>query len=184
MNPWKFKNCEWGCNLGLVRKFTFYMSSSATFWTGLLLLENVAFPDSGLDDSCNSCIWKFFMGRGKSAECKGLVSLISSCGFVQEFKDTEGHLNFNAAKVVLEGCGCFRLFERRGHRGKSYLVNQNGKQNVPLRRVRSMAKIKCPGKKKNFAKKTFIHGSPTWVMIHYKRTQLTRKIRKKNQTHK
>jgi hypothetical protein len=126
----------------------------------------------------------FVNGKGKSGECKGLVRLISSCGFVQEFKDTEKHLNFNANKLVLEGCGCFRLFERRGHRGKSYLVNQNGKQKVPLRRVRSMAKIKCPGKKKRFENKTLERGSPILVRVDYKRTKMTRKIRKKNKTHK
>ena len=64
-------------------------------------------------------------------ECKGLARLISSCGFVQEYKENQEHSNVKAAKLVLEGCECYRLFESKNNRGK-YQVSQFFSQKIWL----------------------------------------------------
>ena len=94
---------------------------------------------------CYQIRGKSIVGAKLEDECKGLIRLRSSCGFVQEYREDQRHLNFNAAKAFLEGCGCYRLYERRRHQGKSYTVDKIGEHTILLRRVRSLEKIKCPG---------------------------------------
>ena len=94
---------------------------------------------------CYQIHGKSIVGPRNEDECRGLIRLRSSCGFVQEYSGDQRHLNFNAAKAFLEGCGCYRLYERRRHRGKSYTVDKIGDHTIRLRRVRSLEKIKCPG---------------------------------------
>ena len=94
---------------------------------------------------CYQINGKSIVGAKNEDECKGLIRLRSSCGFVQEYRKDQRHLNFNAAKAFLEGCGCYRLYERRRHRGKSYTVDKIGEHTILLRRVRSLTKIMCPG---------------------------------------
>ena len=47
-------------------------------------------------------------------------------------------------KAVLEGCGdCFRLFEKKNGRGRSYFVNRRGDHTITLGKVRSIRKVAC-----------------------------------------
>ena len=77
------------------------------------------------------------------ADCQGLVRLISPDGVTQEFRESKKQIKSKATKAVLEGCGCFRLFERKHQRGRSFYVNKIGEQEVPLARVRSLARVNC-----------------------------------------
>ena len=58
-------------------------------------------------------------------------------------------------KAVLEGCGgCFRLFQKKNGRGRSYFVNRMGEHTISLGKVRSIHKVACS----NMA-------MPMWVVI-------------------
>ena len=81
-------------------------------------------------------------GRG-DVYCKGVVKLISPCGLSIEYYKTERHINFNVLNATLEGCSCFRLFERKHFHGKSFLVGKPGMQKIPLKRVRSLKIANC-----------------------------------------
>ena len=78
-----------------------------------------------------------------SEKCNGLIILISSAGDVEEFKEDHKNINFKASKAVLKGCECYRLYERKKNRGRSYYVNKIGKHSIPLRKVGSLAKVSC-----------------------------------------
>ena len=80
-----------------------------------------------------------------SGECAGSITLHHGD---QEVKITEGveelEKSLVVEKAVLVGCGdCFRLFEKKNGRGRSYFVNRSGEHTVPLRKVRSVRKIPC-----------------------------------------
>ena len=79
--------------------------------------------------------------ENRLGECDGLLWLLSSCGLSMEYRERPEHLNFKAAKTVLEGCYFFRLFERKNNRGRSFSVYEIGEHRVHLKRVRSLAKI-------------------------------------------
>eukprot|EP00092_Neocalanus_flemingeri_P054919 GFUD01064763.1.p1 GENE.GFUD01064763.1~~GFUD01064763.1.p1 ORF type:complete len:109 (+),score=29.38 GFUD01064763.1:109-435(+) len=76
-------------------------------------------------------------------ECKGMIKLISSAGHVKEYKEDQEHMHVKASKVVLKGCECYRLYERKENRGRSYFVNKIGEHNIPLKKVGSLAKVPC-----------------------------------------
>ena len=101
-------------------------------------------------------------------ECRGLVRLVSPCGLPLEYKETKAHINFKAATAVLEGCGCFRLFERKNSKGRSLFINMIGEHSVPLKRVRSIAKVSCPQE----SDKTdgLLEGSVIIMDLDYKKT--------------
>ena len=77
------------------------------------------------------------------ADCEGSLSLVSPCGVAHNYQENTSHIRFNAAKAVLEGCGCYRLHERKNYRGKSFTVAARGRHVVTLRKVRSISKISC-----------------------------------------
>ena len=147
---------------------------------------------------CYQIHGKSIVGPRNEDECRGLIRLRSSCGFVQEYSGDQRHLNFNAAKAFLEGCGCYRLYERRKHRGKSYTVDKIGDHTIFLRRVRSLEKIKCPGeailpnvvvhehrrknrrKKKNNKKNSNKHNKKKHLRKH--KRKLARKKNRKNKS--
>ena len=91
-----------------------------------------------------------------SGECVGSITLHRG---EQAVRFTEGveelQESMKVDKAVLVGCGdCFRLFEKKNGRGKSYFVNRSGEHNIPLRKVRSLHKVACS----NMA-------MPMWVVI-------------------
>ena len=78
--------------------------------------------------------------ENRLGECEGLLWLLSSCGLSMEYRERPEHLNFKAAKTVLEGCYFPRLFERKPTEEGVFLI---GEHRVPLNKVRSPAKIYC-----------------------------------------
>ena len=87
---------------------------------------------------------KTLEGQGRDlAECEGSLSLVSPCGVTLKYQENTPHIRFNAAKAVLEGCGCYRLYERKNYRGKSFAVTERGSHVVTLRKVRSISKVSC-----------------------------------------
>ena len=76
-------------------------------------------------------------------ECKGLIQLISSAGDVEEFKENQLDIDVKATKAILKGCGCYRLYQRKDKRGRSYYVNKIGEHSIPLRKIGSLAKVPC-----------------------------------------
>ena len=99
-----------------------------------VILTIIAVPISGT----------VLVGAGiESSECKGKLTLIAPCGMEMNYFKNESKIDFNAAKVKVEGCSCFRLFERQDFRGKSFLVTKGRKKKVTFR-VRSLARVICP----------------------------------------
>ena len=76
-------------------------------------------------------------------ECEGSLRLVSPCGVSHKFQDNTPHIRFNAAQAVLEGCGCYRLYERKNYRGRSVAVTEGGTHVITLRKVRSISRISC-----------------------------------------
>ena len=117
----------------------------------------------------------------KLGQCKGLIRLISPCGLSLEYRKDRAHINFKAAKAVLEGCGCYRLHERKNYRGKTYHVNTIGEHKVPLKRVRSIAKVPCSSESM-VSKDMLPHGS--YVSVVFKRKNKKNRHIKKKKTNK
>ena len=91
-----------------------------------------------------------------SGECAGSITLHQG---EQAVRFTEGVEEMEESmmvdRAVMVGCGdCFRLFDKKNGRGKSYFVNRSGEHNIPLRKVRSLHKVACS----NMA-------MPMWVVI-------------------
>eukprot|EP00090_Calanus_glacialis_P018359 TRINITY_DN28483_c0_g1_i1.p1 TRINITY_DN28483_c0_g1~~TRINITY_DN28483_c0_g1_i1.p1 ORF type:complete len:152 (-),score=54.11 TRINITY_DN28483_c0_g1_i1:65-520(-) len=91
-----------------------------------------------------------------SGECAGSITLHQG---EQAVRFTEGVEEMEESmmvdRAVMVGCGdCFRLFEKKNGRGRSYFVNRSGEHTIPLRKVRSIHKVPCS----NMA-------MPMWVVI-------------------
>ena len=52
-------------------------------------------------------------------------------------------MDHQVSQVRLEGCGCFRLYQRSGKRGRSVRVEQRGVTQVRIKRVGSLVKEEC-----------------------------------------
>ena len=81
----------------------------------------------------------------KYSECKAELTLIAPCGMSINYFKNESKIDFNAAQAKTSHCSCFRLFERQNYRGRSLLVTKGRIKKVSLRRVRSLARVDCPG---------------------------------------
>ena len=55
----------------------------------------------------------------------------------------ESQLNIEiiSSRVILNGCGCFRLFEKRNGKGKSQLIKRHGWQKIVIKAIKSITKI-------------------------------------------
>ena len=76
-------------------------------------------------------------------KCEGSLRLVSPCGQSHKYLEKTPHIRFKAAMAVLEGCGCYRLHERKNYRGKSFTLTKHGRHAVTLKKVRSISKISC-----------------------------------------
>merc|ERR1711936_1514504 len=74
-------------------------------------------------------------------ECKGSLTLLNSAGDIIEIKEDTAITKVE--KATVEGCGCYRLYERKNKRGRSYYINKNGEHILPLRTVGSIALAPC-----------------------------------------
>ena len=77
------------------------------------------------------------------SQCEGQIKLFTDSGEVRVFREAERKTNLAVNTAVLEGCGCFRLFEKKNFRGRSYQVKNMGEHKIGLRRVRSLFKTTC-----------------------------------------
>ena len=88
------------------------------------------------------------------SECAGSLTLHEGEHWAN-FTDGILYGSVKVDKAVLVGCGdCFRLFEKKNGRGRSYFVNRSGEHTIPHRKVRSIHKVPCS----NMA-------MPMWVVI-------------------
>ena len=113
-------------------------------------------------------------------QCKGTIRLISPCGLIQDYRKDVAHINFKAAKAVLEGCGCYRLHERKNYRGRTFTVDTQGEHKVLLRRVRSVAKVSCS--RATLSKRMLPVDAYVSVVIHHKKSHKRRRHSKKKKS--
>ena len=89
----------------------------------------------------------------KLGHCEGRLELISRKNLKVVYTKTSTKMLFKPTKAILTGCQCFRLFERRNGKGRSFLLDTLGETSVPLRRVRSLYKVSCDRSKNKVARK-------------------------------
>ena len=80
----------------------------------------------------------------KEGECKGSVTLYEGSEETVVTKDENMRLTVDKMKV--EGCGCWRLYNKKGGRGRSYFLTRRGEQmgeDIGWRKVRSVRKVEC-----------------------------------------
>ena len=75
--------------------------------------------------------------------CSGSIKMVSPSREVAVFRDVEGNINMKASIVSVEGCGCYRLFEKKNYRGRSYHADRMGEHRIHLRKVKSLLKVPC-----------------------------------------
>ena len=94
---------------------------------------------------CAVCVPGRFISGGPLHynKCVGSISLVTVHGDVYKFNESQEKVNIKATKAVLEGCGCYRLFERRKYKGRSYQVTRGGEQDIYIKKVRSVARTRC-----------------------------------------
>ena len=80
----------------------------------------------------------------RTNHCNGSsIKLYSASVLVAVFREVQRNINIKVSSALVEGCGCFRLNEKKNHRGRSYLANRLGKHKINLRGVKSVLKIPC-----------------------------------------
>ena len=72
-------------------------------------------------------------------ECHGSVRLSKDKVVT---KDTDIKPSIKVTKVLVEGCGCFKLWSRKGGKGRSFLLTGAGEWMVNMK-VGSVKKVSC-----------------------------------------
>merc|ERR1711892_1477633 len=83
--------------------------------------------------------------EGKGGECQGSVTLYEGSTETVVTKD-ENNLKVSVDKVKMEGCGCFRLHEKKNGRGRSFFLGRQGEytgDETGLRKVKSVRRVEC-----------------------------------------
>ena len=75
--------------------------------------------------------------------CRGSIKLLTQAGQVAVVREVERSVKIVVTRAVVEGCGCYQLFERRNYRGRTYHARRTGEHQVGLRKVKSVRKIPC-----------------------------------------
>ena len=93
-------------------------------------------------------------GEGECANSVTLYQGEEMIRITEEVRELEESMKVDRAVMV--GCGgCYRLYEKKNGRGKSYFVNKNGEHSsLTIRKVRSVLRVSCG----NMA-------MPMWVVI-------------------
>merc|ERR1712228_520902 len=73
--------------------------------------------------------------------CAGSIILNEDLNLI--FRSTLNNISFKVVTARLEGCGCFRLYQKNGSKGRSQLVKKRGVNKVNLKGVGSIDKEKC-----------------------------------------
>eukprot|EP00092_Neocalanus_flemingeri_P051808 GFUD01060374.1.p1 GENE.GFUD01060374.1~~GFUD01060374.1.p1 ORF type:complete len:110 (-),score=18.18 GFUD01060374.1:275-604(-) len=104
--------------------------------TDLFLLIFVLFISSGTG--------QMIVGADMTTEfCNGSIKLYSAFGEVAVFTEVQSKMMIKAHTALVEGCGCYRLYERKNYRGRSYHANRREEHHIGLRRVKSLALVPC-----------------------------------------
>ena len=79
---------------------------------------------------------------GMAKDCNGSVTLYEGSEETVVTKDEDIKPSIGVEKVVVEGCGCFTLYDRKGGRGRSFFLDREGERIMKMR-VRSVRRVKC-----------------------------------------
>ena len=80
----------------------------------------------------------FMLADDKISECVGSIVLNDNSNLT--FHSSVSNLNHVVWMVRMEGCGCFRLYQRSGGRGRSVKIEQRGITRVKFGRLGSLAR--------------------------------------------
>ena len=76
-------------------------------------------------------------------KCVGSIGLYKDTALVGTFSHSEEAVWEEPNRAVLHGCGCFVLFHKKKGEGDQFYVPRTGEHDIPLKRVRSMYRVKC-----------------------------------------
>ena len=76
-------------------------------------------------------------------KCVGSIGLYKDNDLVGTFTQSEEAVWEEPNRAVLHGCGCFVLFHKKKGEGDQFYVPRTGEHDIPLKRVRSMYRVKC-----------------------------------------
>ena len=76
-------------------------------------------------------------------KCVGSIGLYKDSALVGTFSDSEEAVWEEPNRAVLQGCGCFVLFHKKKGEGDQFYVPRVGEHDIPLKRVRSIYRVKC-----------------------------------------
>ena len=76
------------------------------------------------------------------ADCRGTLTFRNGSGLTN-VNESQLNIKIMSTRVMLSGCGCFRLFEKRNGKGKSQLIKRQGWQKIALKTVKSITNIIC-----------------------------------------
>ena len=82
---------------------------------------------------------RIFDTQALDKECHGSVRLSKD---KQATKDTDFKPSIEVTKVLVEGCGCFKLYSRKGGRGRSFFLSRAGEWLISMK-VASVKKVSC-----------------------------------------
>ena len=75
--------------------------------------------------------------------CDGVLTLTTVGGEVVEVREMLEELDMEEVTAVVEGCGCYKLYEEQYQGGKSFVVDRMGSYSIPLAHVGSVALVSC-----------------------------------------
>ena len=76
------------------------------------------------------------------SDCRGTLTFQNSSGIINVNK-SQLNIEIMSTTVLLNGCGCFRLYEKINGIGKSQLIKMQGWQKIVIKTVKSITKIMC-----------------------------------------
>ena len=94
--------------------------------------------------SLSFCHGNVFDVKENEGECKGSVTLYE--GSTETVVTKDENVKVSVDKIKLEGCGCFRLHDKKNGRGRSFFLGRQGEytgEEMGLRKVRSVRRVEC-----------------------------------------
>jgi hypothetical protein len=83
-----------------------------------------------------------FEDQRSRSDCRGTLTFRNGSGLIN-VNESQLNIEIISRRVILNGCGCFRLFEKRNGKGKSQLIKRHGWQKIVIKTIKSITKIKC-----------------------------------------
>merc|ERR1711892_407788 len=94
--------------------------------------------------SVSVCYGNVFDVKENEGECKGSVTLYE--GSTETVVTEDENVKVSVDKIKREGCGCFRLHDKKNGRGRSFFLGRQGEytgEDMGLRKVRSVRRVEC-----------------------------------------